>query len=432
MQQVRVQLMEQGLNAELYWENPDPGTVVSLCPTSAITGEGVADILLRLIQYSQERLLTKIMYVSTLQCTVLEVKVIDGLGTTIDVIMVNGELREGDTIVCATLDGPVVTTIRALLTPPPNRELRIKSEYIHHKILKAAIGVKISAQQIEKVVAGTSVMVVGPDDDVEDIKEEVMKDMSVMSSLKMDPQGVMVQASTLGALEALLEFLRNECNPPIPVANAGIGPIHKKDVMRASIMLEKGKKEYATILAFDVSIDREAREMADEYGVQVFTADIIYHLFDQFTKYMDQIMETRRQEALSVAVFPVVFNILPNHIFNKKDPIIMGVEVIDGILKLGTPLIIPQAGGLEIGRVTGIQNNNKEVTKAVKGDSVALQIRDESNPTLTYGRQFDHKYPVYSKLSRESIDALKEFFKDEMGKEDWKLVIKMKKVFNIQ
>ncbi|CAM9950889.1 unnamed protein product, partial [Heterosigma akashiwo] len=63
---------------------------------------------LRLIQYSQERLLTKIMYVSTLQCTVLEVKVIDGLGTTIDVIMVNGELREGDTIVCATLDGPVV------------------------------------------------------------------------------------------------------------------------------------------------------------------------------------------------------------------------------------------------------------------------------------------------------------------------------------
>ncbi|CAM9950766.1 unnamed protein product [Heterosigma akashiwo] len=124
--------------------------------------------------------------------------------------------RAAASIVVRQLTKHQVHQVLALLTPPPNRELRIKSEYIHHKILKAAIGVKISAQQIEKVVAGTSVMVVGPDDDVEDIKEEVMKDMSVMSSLKMDPQGVMVQASTLGALEALLEFLRNECNPPSP------------------------------------------------------------------------------------------------------------------------------------------------------------------------------------------------------------------------
>jgi translation initiation factor 5B len=68
-----------------------------------------------------------------LECTVLEVKAIEGLGTTIDTIIVNGKLRENDRIVVCTLDGAVVTHIRALLTPPPSRELRIKSEYIHHK-----------------------------------------------------------------------------------------------------------------------------------------------------------------------------------------------------------------------------------------------------------------------------------------------------------
>ncbi|KAG5590906.1 hypothetical protein H5410_041420 [Solanum commersonii] len=41
------------------------------------------------------------------------------------------------------------------------------------------------------------------------------------------------------------------------------GLVHKKDVMKASVMLEK-KKEYATILAFDVKVTQEARELSDE------------------------------------------------------------------------------------------------------------------------------------------------------------------------
>jgi len=40
----------QALNSELYWKNDDLGKTVSLVPTSAITGEGVSDILLLLIK----------------------------------------------------------------------------------------------------------------------------------------------------------------------------------------------------------------------------------------------------------------------------------------------------------------------------------------------------------------------------------------------
>ena len=39
------------------------------------------------------------------------------------------------------------------------------------------------------------------------------------------------------------------------------------------------------ILAFDVRVEREAQEMADSVGVRIFTADIIYHLFDNFMQH---------------------------------------------------------------------------------------------------------------------------------------------------
>ena len=74
-----------------------------------------------LITLTQERQVEKLMYMESVQCTVLEVKVVEGLGHTVDVVLVNGTLKEGDTIVLSTMEGPVVTTIRALLTPPPNR-----------------------------------------------------------------------------------------------------------------------------------------------------------------------------------------------------------------------------------------------------------------------------------------------------------------------
>ena len=122
---------------------------------------------------------------------------------------------------------------------------------------------------------------------------------------------------------------------------------------------------------------------------------------------------------------------MPSHVFNKKDPIVLGVEVVDGMLKLGTPLCIPSLN-LDIGKVVSIQNNHKEATTAKKGMNVAVKISNEANPTLTYGRQFDHTHSLYSKLSRASIDALKEFFKDEVSKEDWLLVVRMKPAFGLK
>ena len=46
-------LNEQGLNVALYWENPDIRKYVNIVPTSAITGEGIPDLLQLLVKLTQ-------------------------------------------------------------------------------------------------------------------------------------------------------------------------------------------------------------------------------------------------------------------------------------------------------------------------------------------------------------------------------------------
>ena len=427
-------LNEEGLNVALYYENPDPRSFVNVVPTSAITGEGIPDMLHLLVDLTQSRMVERLMHVNFLQCTVLEVKKIDGIGTTIDVILINGVLREGDTIVVSGYDGPIVTNIRALLTPHPMREMRVKGSYLHHKEIQASQGVKICANGLENALAGTQCMVLGPDDYVEDLKEEVQSEVEgILSQVDKSGEGVCVQASTLGSLEALLEFLRSPA-VKIPVSGISIGPVHKHDVMRASIMMEKKMKEYAVILAFDVAVTKEAREYAADTGVKIFTADIIYHLFDQFTAYMDQVRANKKKDVAFDATFPCVLSIMPQFVFNKKDPIVLGVEVLAGIAKVGTPLCIPTQGFIEIGRIVSLENNHKPVDKAFPGDKVAMKVQSTTalEASRMYGRHFDESDELVSRVSRHSIDLLKEHFRDELGKEDWKLMLQLKSLFSIQ
>jgi len=433
-----VAFAEQGLNAALYYENKDPKSVVSLVPTSAITGEGIPDLLRLLVELTQKMMSKQLLYVSELKCSVLEVKVIEGHGTTIDVVLSNGELHEGDTIVVCGMNGPIVTTIRALLTPHPCKEMRVSQStaaYVHSKVVRAAQGVKISATDLDKAVAGSSLLVFTPDGpSLETLKREVMIDLqNFLAMVDKSGRGVCVQASTLGSLEALLVFLK-ESN--IPVAAVNLGPIHKKDVVRASVMLEHDKT-YAVILAFDVKVEKDAMELADKLGVKIFTADIIYHLFDEFTKYMAEIRRKKQQAALEDAVFPVILKIMPECIFRASNPIIIGVEVVDGVLKNRTPLVAMVEGEqVDLGRVTSIESNHANVESSPKGSQVAIKIEriSENDQIKLFGRHFTEKDLLYSKISRLSLDSIKENFREELeaNRELIQLLATLKKLFGIQ
>ncbi|KPA84362.1 putative translation initiation factor IF-2 [Leptomonas pyrrhocoris] len=426
--QVKNELSAEGLNSELYYNNKEVRKFVSVVPTSAKTGEGVCDLILLEIHLVQQFMEGKVTYKDDLQCTVLEVKPITGYGFTIDVILINGNLHEGNDICLCGQNGPVFTQIRSLLTPKPLREMRVRGEYDHHKSIKAAMGVKIAGNDLEYVVPGTQLLVVKPGDDREKIAEQVMKDATnIHKFLNPDGVGVSVQSSTLGALEALLSFLQEM---KIPVASIAIGPIHKRHMVQV-LSMKRREPRYAVILAFDVVVSDEARDIAKKNDIDIFEAKIIYHLFDSFTRYINEYESREKERLRAVAVFPVYMKLIGDAI-HATDPIILPVNVERGQLRVGTPISALKKSTDEvipIGRVMSMERDNRPVEVATPGMDVAVKI-NSGESGVTAGRQFSQEDTLISHISRPSVDAVKKFA-DELKPDDIQLLATLIKVLKV-
>ncbi|RLN31136.1 eukaryotic translation initiation factor 5B-like [Panicum miliaceum] len=351
--EVVTQLKENGFNAALYYENKKMKEVVNIVPTSAVSAEGIPDLLLLLVRWVPEIMMDRLTYVNNVECTVLEVNEDKDFGTTIDVVLINGALSKGDRIVVCTKQGPVTTNIRYLLTPYPMKELKAKGVYKHHEELKAAQGVKIAVRGLRHAIAGTALIVVKPGDDLERAEAAAVQEISnanslinedergesddgtaiqEISTIKTCKEGVYVQASSLGTLEAIIEHLKT-LSLDIPVGGCNLGPVHKQDVMKATAMLKR-KEEYAAILAFGVKVMPEAFDLAAESGVKIFMAHTVYKLVDSFTDHIKKLKEEKKKQYAAEAVFPCTLKVLPNRVYHKKDPIICDVEVLEGVVKV--------------------------------------------------------------------------------------------------
>ena len=397
LNKIMMQLVQANLNVAIYDENPSMKEYINIVPTSAVTGEGMPDLIGMFVYLSQKFIMKKLEFKEEVQCTILEVKVLEGVGTTMDVILVNGTLKIGDKIVIGGLYGPIRTSVKMLMTPHPMKEMRVKSEYITHEKIEGAMGIRVFALDLENALAGSPLHVYHTEEEATKFASEISQDFNsiIKDFLSKTGKGIMVQASTLGSLEAILCFLNDM---KIPIAAVGLGTLQKKDVMKLNTIHSKNQntyKENLTILAFDIKVHPEAKQLAEDVGIKVFTADIIYHLFDSYVEYEKQCVAERKKEKEKEAIFPCTAKIIA--VFNRKDPIILGVDVLEGVLKIGTPLVVGEKK-LLVGVVEGIENNKKPVNNVrPKDGSVAIRIKS-SDGGLTVGRQFDEQDVLVSNV----------------------------------
>ncbi len=390
-------LYDKGFSTDRYDRIKDFSRNVSIVPVSAKTGEGIADLLLVLIGLSQkffERTL-KLHLEEAGVGTILEKKEERGLGTTVDVILYDGKLGVGDTIVVgSTEDAPVVTKVKALLKPRALQEIRMEQRFERVKTVNAASGVKIVAPDIENALPGSQVRVVKEEDVLESVVKEVKSEIEAMK-LETNPEGIIIKADTIGSLEALaLELKSDEIEE---IKNAEVGNISKRDVIDATTVKNRYLK---VILGFNVDILPDAKEIALQNEIPVFINDVIYRLIEDYENWVKEEKEKEKREREERLTTPAKIKILPGCVFRQSKPAIVGVEVLGGKIRTGVGLV--KADGVNVGKINEIQDKGESIKSAEQGMQVAISMKE---PTV--GRQIKENDVLYVDITEEEMKEMK-------------------------
>jgi translation initiation factor 5B len=398
------QLSDAGFSADMYWRVQDFQKNIGVVPLSALTAEGIPDLLTVLMGLSQ-RFMKEEMAIDVGgpgEGTVLEVKDERGFGATIDTVVYDGVVRNGDRIVVGGQDEPIVTEIRALLQPRPLEEIRTEKKFEKVAEVSAAAGVKIAAPNLDRAMAGAPVRVVRDRPEAE-VVEEVKAELAEIE-VETAEDGVVVKADTLGSLEAMANALREA---EVPILRAEVGDIAPRDIAVAETA---NQDEHKAILGFNVDLLANAESELESADVKLFTDDVIYQLIEEYETYVEEKHRAQQETVLDKVVRPSRFRILPDHTFRQNDPAVVGVEIISGTLQNNRNVGLFEGNEFErVGQLSGIQKQGDDVDEARAGERVSIAI---DGPTV--GRDIEEGDTLWTEVPEKHAKILEQELKEEI------------------
>src|SRR5712692_2989245 len=342
---------------------------VALVPASAKTGEGLPELMAMLIGLTQGYMRSELATSSgPAEGTVLEVKEEPGLGVTIDSMIYNGRLSVDDQILLAGRNGIITTRVRALLLPKPLDEIRDpRDKFTRADFVDAAAGVKIAAPNLDEAVAGSPVYALGGALTRADLEKRILEEVETVK-VKTDQTGVIVKADALGSLEALTTSLAASS---VPVRLADIGDVSRRDVVEAEAVRAKDRF-LGVVIGFNTRLLPDAEEEVKNSNIPVFRGDIIYHVLEEYSRWVDEQKAAGVKAEMNLLIRPGKVRLLKGFVFRRSDPAIVGVDVLEGAIKAKYPLV--NSEGKRIGVILRIQDQGKDVSEAVSGKQVAVSI----------------------------------------------------------
>jgi translation initiation factor 5B len=400
-----------GFQSEAFYRVKDFGKEVSIVPVSARSGVGIPELLTVLVgltqQYMQKRLSQE---EKQNRGIILEVNDEIGLGTTANMILIDGQIKKGDSVVVAKRDSVIVIKPKALLLPKPLDEMRDpRDKFKPVDEVIAAAGIKIASPDLEGVLPGSTVYVTSKESQIDEFKKIIE---SEMKSVFIDTQtnGVILKCDTIGSLEAITEMLRRQ---QIPVAKADIGHVNRRDVMEA-MAIKENDRHLGVILAFNVRTLPDAEEEADNHHIKIFNDQVIYSLIDNYTLWVDD-DKANEENAVFSEITPICkFTFLKGFIFRNSNPAVFGIRVDAGTVK--QKIQIMKSDGKKVGKIHQLQDGKKSISTATQGQEIACSIQD-----VTIGRQVSEEDVFYSMPNSREAKLILDQFMHKLNPEQQKV-----------
>jgi translation initiation factor IF-2 len=338
---------------------------------SAKTGQGVPD-LLEAILLQSEMLDLKSDPDRPGQGLVIESRLDKGRGPVATVIVQQGTLRRGDTIIC----GPHYGKVRAMQDdrgapvteagPSVPVEIMGLPEVLEPGELlmaveddrkaRTVVEHRITKLQGERAQSAAPAKV-SLEDLMARLKQGEVLDLNLI--LKTDTQG-----SAEAIKVAAEKFSREEVR--VQVIHVGVGNITENDVLLASA-------SNAVIMGFQIKVEATARKLAEQEGVQIRTYDIIYNLLDDVLASLNGMLKPVFEEkVIGKAEVRKVFRV-------SKVGAVAGSYVSEGVIRRGSSARVLR--GAEIvytGKVKSLKRVTEDVREVAQGLECGITLENFS------------------------------------------------------
>lgn len=358
-------LVKTGL-AELEIMPTEWGGSHEFVPVSAKTGMGIED-LLEIVLLQAEILELKANPNREAKATIIESSLQKGRGPVATVIVENGTLKVGDTIVAGVAYGKV----RAL-SDDKGRNLK--------SIKPGECGVLIGLSEVPE--AGETLISVKSDKEAREYAQKKyeylrQKELSKSTKVTIDELSakiaegelknlpVIIKADVQGSLEAIkasLEKLRND-EIKVNIIHSGVGGITQSDISLASA------SQNCVILGFNIRPTGEIKEKAKEKAVEIKTYNVIYNLLDDVKALLSGLMSpVITEEDLGQAVIRQVINV-------PKIGQIAGCMVTEGIISRGAKIRVIRDGVVVFeGNISSLKRFKDDAKEVAKGYECGVGI----------------------------------------------------------
>ena len=373
------QVAEHGFNLERYDGISDFTQSIALVPCSAKEGEGIQDLLAITVGLAERFLSSKLTdTLGPAEASVLELRDERGLGKIVHAVLHRGELQVGDSITLATPNGPITTHVKGMFRPKGMSEMRDAGDrWVACESAIAACGIKISAPDLEQVLAGTTIRQSRNEQELDNARSQANLEAKI--AVELAEEGVIIKADTLGGLEALAYEL-TKINTPIRMA--GVGPINKKDILNA----EASKDPiHQVVIGFSVEPNSEMSSKIEQGQTRAhfINGEIIYGIIEEYEAWIEMTKKSIDEANRENLVYPGKLLYLENHTFRNRNPAIVGIRIISGRAHIGQRIM--KTDGTPVGQIKSMRNGDSQETReAMQGDEVAMAI---SGPTV--GRQIN-------------------------------------------